>query len=208
MKEPVFVPDNCDYYIVSDQKDSLNLNQWKLIDADMFLPGNSLSNAEKNRYFKMHPHILFPNYKYSIYLDSNIIPVNDLTPFVNMIDKHGMAFHAHRSRDCVYSEAKAVEMVDKLSKSEYREYLAYLEEIKMIKHYGLPECNIIAREHNNEECIQIMEEWWKCFSSSKIKRDQLWLPLVLKNHSINVNDITVLGNNVYKQPLVRIEFHN
>ncbi len=209
LNDPVFVPNNCDFFIVSDNDYHGRSQIWRSINADKYLPDNiTLSNPDKNRFFKMHPHLLFAEYDYSIYVDSNILVVNDLTPFVNMIANYGMGFHSHRARDCVYSEAKAAEMLGKMNRFEYSKYISYLNNIKMPKHYGLLECNVIARNHNDSNCIEIMEEWWDMYFRLGIKRDQLWLPVVLRKHNIDVSRISSLGGDVYKQPLLRVLYHN
>lgn len=206
IREPVYIPDNCDFYVITDQ-DIDKTSAWKRISIEEFSI-KDFSNAEKNRYFKMHPEKIFPNYKYSIYLDSNIVPVSDLTAMVNRMGKYPIAYHGHRDRDCVYSEAVAALKLGKMSKEGYSSYMQYLSNCNFPKHIGLAECNVIVRKHNEELCIKLMEQWWKLFSNGQIKRDQLLLPLVLFEYSIPVNDICTLGNNVYTNRLVRVEYHN
>ena len=54
----------------------------------------------------MHPDVLFEDYNYSIYIDGNIKVIGDLTAYINLISKAGIAVHRHGKRDCVYEEAK------------------------------------------------------------------------------------------------------
>lgn len=156
----------------------------------------------------MRPDLLFSDYKYSIYLDSNILVVGDLTAMVNKIGRSGMAFHAHRHRNCVYSEAKAAEMLNKIDKKTEKKFYSYLKNLNIPKHIGLAECNIIARQHSNALCLKAMNEWWEEFINGDVKRDQLYLPIALKKCSIKVDEVTTLGTNVYENPLVRVLFHN
>lgn len=76
----------------------------------------------------------------------------------------------------------------------------------MPKNYGLLQCNIIVREHNNPLCIKIMEEWWQEFQKYS-KRDQISLPHVLYMNNVKVEQVGILGNNVYMNPSFRILLH-
>ena len=77
--EPDCVPDNCDYFAITDREVPEG-SAWKKLDVSAFsdrLAG--MTNAQINRYFKMMPHLLFPDYEYSIYVDGNVEIVSDLT---------------------------------------------------------------------------------------------------------------------------------
>ncbi len=69
---------------------------WKQIVIDRSLPQlQNLDNAGLNRYYKMHPDVLFEDYNYSIYIDGNIKVIGDLTAYINLISKAGIAVHRH-----------------------------------------------------------------------------------------------------------------
>lgn len=207
IQEPTFIPDNCDFYIITDQQ--VKSTTWKQINLlNNFPEINSLSNIEKNRFFKMNPHLFFPDYKYSIYVDANVKLIGDPTAFINCIDKYGIAMHRHRSRNCVYSEVIAGHMLKKIDKKQMVWYLNLLKDIDMPHHYGLAECNLIAREHNNNTCVMAMEKWWDLFLNGSVKRDQLFLPIVMYEMKIDMNSIIKLGTNIYDNPMVRIIYHN
>lgn len=201
--EPYCVPDNCDYYIFTDQcipQDSI----WKKMECSSIL--NDMSNAEKNRYLKMHPHILFDDYKYSIYVDGNVQIVTDLTEYVNYLGNNGIGIHAHNTRSCIYDELVAIVKTNRMSESEGERYRLYIQEKKMPKNYGLMQCSVIVREHGKPSCISIMEDWWEMYMKYG-KRDQLYLPFVLFRHNISVDEITVLGNDLYNNPSFRVDIH-
>ena len=195
IQEPNFKPDNIDYYIITDQEIPNN-SLWKPINYDENLL-RGLNNIEKNRYFKMHPEKIFTDYNYSIYVDGNIKIISDLSPYIKLIGKYGLGFHSHNQRNCPYDELTAIGVAHKANKSVIKEYEDYLKSNSFPKGYGLLECNVIVREHNNPICKKIMEEWWEQFSTY-IKRDQVSIPFVLYRNEIKVSDISVLGSNVYK----------
>ena len=76
----------------------------------------------------------------------------------------------------------------------------------MPKNYGLLQCNLIVREHNNETCIKIMQDWWQEFKNYS-KRDQISLPHVLYKNNIKIENVGILGNNIYPNPSFRILTH-
>lgn len=201
--EPYCIPDNCDYYIFTDQQIPQN-SIWRKMEWPSIL--NGMSNMEKNRYLKMHPHALFDDYKYSIYVDGNVQIVTDLTEYINCLGDNGIGIHAHNTRSCIYDELIAVVETNRMSRAEGERYRLYIQEKGMPQNYGLMQCSVIVREHGKTSCINIMEDWWNMYMKYG-KRDQLYLPFVLFRYNISVEEITVLGNNLYNNPSFRVETH-
>lgn len=203
--EPYCRPDNCDYYIFTDQKVNNDSSAWIKRAAE--LPElDGLSNAQKNRYLKMHPHKLFPDYKYSIYVDGNVLIISDLTEYVNKLNTIGLGLHTHDARSCAYAELAAIEKSKRETSESVKRHREHLKAAKMPKNYGLLQCNVIAREHHNKTCISIMEQWWEEYMQYT-KRDQVSLPYVLYKQNIRVKEVGVLGTNVYTNPSFRILTH-
>lgn len=206
LEEPIFVPDNCDFFVVTD-KTIKEKSVWKKIDVNYYRQYiNGLNSIEINRYFKMHPTLLFDNYNYSIYLDGNIQPVSDLTEFVNRIGRCGIAAHRHCFRNCVYDEGAVLKCWKKDNPERIEQHLAYLREQKMPCNYGLIECNVIARRHHDPICIAVMDDWWNEFMSQS-KRDQLSFPHALYKNNISVDEVATLGNNVFENDAIRKYSH-
>ena len=207
IQEPLCIPDNCDYYIVTDlelPKSSI----WKQLQVDEKEYGiENLSPAEKNRYFKMHPHVLFPEYNASVYIDGNIKIIADPTAFVNKIGRCGIAMHSHSRRNCVYDEIIACDIYKRESKENLKKQKELLENEKFPRQYGMCECNVIARYHNKPEVIAIMNQWWNYYLQYA-KRDQLSWPLVLYKNGISINEVATLGENVGRNYAVRIVRHD
>ena len=204
--EPTWVPDNCDFYIVTDQPIP-NESEWKLLDIDWKSIGIN-GNVKRNRYCKMFPHKLpvIKDYKYSIYIDGNVKPVTDFSAFINRLDEDGMGFHLHSSRDCVYEEAKVCIYSGKDTKESINAHMEYLRKQGFPEHYGMLECNLIARSHENPVMKKVMEMWWNEFCA-RSKRDQLSLPYVLFKNGINVESVGVLGNNIFQNYALRVVKH-
>ncbi len=201
--EPYIQPDNCDYYIFTDQTLPLS-SLWKKVDVPDKLEG--MSNAQKNRYLKMHPHEVLTNYRYSIYVDGNIRIITDLTEYINVLGNTGIGIHLHNGRSCLYDELKALVKTEKITAEEAETYRRYVESEGFPHYYGLLQCSVIAREHHNSVCKSVMENWWQLFMKFG-KRDQLYLPLVLFQHQLTTKEVGVLGNNIYTNPSFRVENH-
>lgn len=193
---PIVAPDNCDFFIFTDcviDEDSI----WKKIDislSDFGLEGKN--DIEKNRFFKMHPHKLFPDYKYSIYIDGNIKIMTDLTEFIKDMNPYGLVMHNHYRQNCVYKEIKKCKKIKKDKRENLELHYKHLKENGMPNNYGMLEAPIIVREHSNDRCIKIMEDWWDEFEKYS-KRDQISLPYVLFKENIRINEIAKLGNDIY-----------
>lgn len=176
--EPVYVSDKCDYYIITDQDIDDN-SIWKKIDINT-IKIVGLKNNELNRYVKLHPHIFFENYNYSIYLDGNVRIISDLIPMVESLGNKIIGLHIHSFRNCAYQEGKSFKFNKRL-KSFYpdvtRQLNVYYKE-GFPHSFGLFENTIIVRKHMDKKCIELMNEWWKQLNEFSF-RDQISLPYTI-----------------------------
>lgn len=187
--------------------DNINLLKLKNFGAWTIKPlfYCELDNHYNNRWHKTHPHILFPEYESSIYIDSNIIFLND-SIYKQLEDKHtSICIPKHYRNDCIYDEIKYAVSLNKITKDECKLLIDYLEKQSFPKHYGLNENNVIYRKHNDPKIVKLMEEWWT-FIKEYCKRDQLSLSYVLWKNGISPSDISI--NNVRYSNNARIECHN
>lgn len=146
------------------------------------------SNAINNRWHKFHPHVLFPHYSESIYIDGNLDILDDyLFKEINDKKDQNLLIPVHFKNDCIYKEIKCVKRSKKAKKEQLCAIRKLLKDNFFPEHYGLTENNIIYRKHNDELIISIMEEWWDLLKI--IPRDQLTLSYVLWKHGIIISDI-------------------
>lgn len=205
--EPMVKPDNIDYYIITDQEFDLTNSKWNKVDISKFEDDiKGLTNAERNRFFKMMPFHVFDDYEYSIYLDGNIKVITDLTEYINLIGSFDIATHQHFCRDCVYQECEAIITAQKDTRDNIERHRQLFLDTGMPEHYGLMECNVIARRHT-DNCERIMRKWWEEYLAYS-NRDQLSLPHVLYSETIPVNAVATLGPNVFLNPSIRMVTHN
>ena len=201
IKEPLFVPNNCDFFLVTDQK-AVKTQKWRVVDIDLIDEIKYMNAKDKNRFVKMHPELLFYDYDYSIYLDGNIQIVVDPTVFIQNMNRYGITTYRHTTEKCIYREAKKCILAKKASKSEIEKHVKFLNKEKMPVNYGMAYCGFIVREHRNKICQEIMDEWWKQYSQYS-KRDQISFPYILFKKGIAINEITVLGDDIYSDYSLR-----
>ena len=204
--QPLIINKNIDYYYLSDKKPDF-LGAWKYIDIKPYIEKLDVNKTRKSRYLKINPHLIFPNYKYSIYIDSNIRIIDDISCFISNINKKTkIAIHPHPYRDCIYKELKCLKIK---GKGNYKEMKQQCDEYKnngMPKEFGLFENNIIIREHNDPKCINIMEQWWNELNT-KSERDQLSFTYVLWKNNYTANDIGVICDSIKNNNKVHVIDH-
>lgn len=194
--EPLTVPDNCDFFIFTDQEVSKD-SVWEKVDVNLAeYDLEEASNLMKNRYFKMHPHLFFEEYHYSLYVDGNIKIVTDPTEFIDRMNPYGVLFHNHYRVNCAYVETERCRVQGLGTDEEFDQHIAYLKEQGLPRNYGFLECGVIFRRHNDETAQTLMTEWWQELKANA-KRDQINLPLVLYRHDIRMLELADLGNDMY-----------
>ena len=151
--------DGWDYICMTDS-DTLKSNQWdvrKIPNWVMELPAN-----KRQRIIKILPHIFFPEYEISLYIDANvnIVSKGHLDSYLERYLKNNVvAIPKHPQRDCAYKEFLVVRKSKKdTSNAAVFQCERYLDEGMPAK-YGLWETNIMFRKHNHPDCIKLMTKW-------------------------------------------------
>lgn len=197
MLQPMIRPDNIDYFILTDREFS-DGGAWQYLDPARFVPAEFRRDPILcNRWCKMHPHLLFPEYDVSLYLDSNLLVVSDLTPLVTALDHFPVAMFRHWKRDCVYREVQACLDARRDTRENLKRHEERLRDQKIPEGWGLLEAPVIARQHHEARCISLMEHWWDNFLSGS-RRDQLSLIETLWQQGIEPEQIGTLGPNLYR----------
>lgn len=201
LHEPLTTPDNCDFYIITDQ-DLSPTSLWKKMTFDFSQYSDTETASAKNRFVKMHPDLLFPNHDYTIYLDGTIQPRTDLTEWIQEMPEIGLKMFSHPKRDCVYQEIKACMYAGKGNKTDLEQYGKRLQSEGLPAHYGLAEGSVIVREFGNPVCQEIMDQWWEEYTRHA-KRDQLSLPYILWKKGIQISQVAVMGQDLRQHPAIR-----
>lgn len=199
--EPVFVPDNCDFFIFTDQPVRPD-SSWQVMPTEQ-IPAEIFSNPIlANRYVKMFPDRFFPEYAYSIYLDGKFQVRTDLTEFIQEMPAQGLRMFRHPLRHCVYDEIDTCIRLGKGSADELRAHAKHLHSSGMPVKYGMLEGGFIVRQTGNPLCQTLMAEWWQEFLQHS-KRDQVSLPSVLWHHQIAVADLAINNMNIWTNPAIK-----
>lgn len=185
------IEEKCDYYYVSD--DSRVYPQgFKYIDVNMLVPDINMSPKDKNRYCKLHPHKLFPDYDYTIYIDGSIQIIKPISHNINKVGKTGLAIHRHRERDCIYSEGIFLCWLGAVKKDELIKDITRYIDAGVPRHFGLFECGMIVTDLHNSISAELYDNWYEEYMRG-VKRDQQALIYTLWNMNLTVEDIGDLG---------------
>ena len=183
-----YVDKDWDYVCFSDNEEMIKQGQVGIWEVRP-LQFNELDNTRNNRWHKLLPHKLFPQYEESIYIDANINIISDyLFKTVKETDKIFMQ-PRHYQNMCIYKEYENVLDAKLDGKKLILDELELIKNSGMPKNYGLGENNILYRKHNDEKMIKIDEEWWQMVSNYA-KRDQLSFAYLLWKNGINIKEST------------------
>ncbi|MBN1531192.1 MAG: DUF616 domain-containing protein [Spirochaetes bacterium] len=178
LNEPYCAPENVDYVCFTDNR-RVRSRKWRVVVDDGI--GDSVVG---NRYYKMHPHLLFPDYQCSVYVDGNIRIIGDMNDIVDKyLHRCSLAVPRHFQRTSVSEEYRVCRGVfPEQSEVIERQMREYGEE-GFPDDLGLSENNILVRRHNDPRCMTVMKEWWDQFSRFS-KRDQLSLAYSIWKHRL------------------------
>ena len=173
IKKPLHIDnEHFDYYCITDNKD-LKSSFWNVVHIDSIdcQELTKYDNARRTRYLKTHPHLLFKEYGYSIFIDGNVIIKNSLYEWICKYYQKNMLISIHPERDCIYDEADACIAAKKDDIEAINKTVTRYEKESYPHHNGLVMANVIFREHNNET-NNFCELWWDEIKNNS-KRDQL-----------------------------------
>jgi hypothetical protein len=145
----------------------------------MPLPGHFDTPVLANRFVKMHPHVLFPEHRRSVYVDGNIAPKPGVKALAETtLESHDFALYSHPFRDCIYAEAVECARIGHDWVWSFARQAHRYRRAGLPKGSGLYECNILLRNHLAPKVVALMETWWNEFRDG-VRRDQVSLPYLL-----------------------------
>lgn len=172
LAQPAATDPRYDYVCFVEKVGEPSIGVWQLRE----IPYANADVRRLSRYPKMHPHELFPDYEYSVYVDANVV-IRDQA-FYDAVERcidSGvlLAGLKHPFMDCAYEECLNVLIAQKESNvgAVCREYL-FLSENGFPRKHGMYEANVILRRHHAPEVIAQCQLWWELFLRFA-PRDQL-----------------------------------
>jgi lipopolysaccharide biosynthesis protein/lipopolysaccharide biosynthesis glycosyltransferase len=173
LMQPYFIADEWDYVCFTDDRKLLAMRNdgvWEIRALTTPHP----NPVRANRWHKMHPHVLFPNYEESIYVDGNI---NIISNYIfDQVERSAneILLPQHFIRHCMYQEIdtllnrKATSEEDKVLLLACRDFL---KQEGFPENLGLSENNLIYRRHHSMRVIDMMRDWWSMYDKYS-SRDQ------------------------------------
>lgn len=189
--QPQYTEDDCDYYFITEEKPK-ELGMYKWMDVNQVVPEIELSSKDKNRYCKMHPFELFPEYDYSIYLDGSIQIIRGIAHSISETGRTGLAMHRHRKSNDIYTEGIFLSWLGAVDKQMLIiDMERYMNE-GFPKEFGQFECGMIVTDLHNSKAHELYLKWFEEYMRSS-KRDQQSLVYVLWKMGYTAEDIGNLG---------------
>ena len=184
-----YIDSDWDYVCFSDNEELIKQGQCGIWEVRP-LQFKDLDNTRNQRWHKTHPHILFPGYEKSVWIDGNInILTNKLYEVIRNTSQD-ILVPEHFKNLCIYTEYKDVMNAKLDDKDIINQELALIKNDGMPTNYGFAETNILYRKHHNEKIVSCMDMWWD-FINKYSKRDQLSFTYVLWKHDIKPIDINI-----------------
>lgn len=206
LEEPLFINEKIDYIVITDSEVP-PYSKWKKYNKkEIYEYIKNYNNQMKNRYCKLFPHILFPEYKYSIYIDGQIRVCGDITHYVDKMKPCSIAMFRHPLRNDIYMEALAVVKLKNAQPKAVKRQIDYYRKEGFPEEYGLFENGFIVREHNREECVAVMMEWWHQLNEFTL-RDQLSFMYSLWNKGYDKFFVKILGDDMRNSSYIELNGH-
>ena len=189
LKDPEFVSDDLTYVCFTNNR-KLKSEVWNI----EYIRDDKRNNVHLARCIKLNPHVYFPDYEVSIWVDGKFQIIGDLRTYANQYKKKSPVLcFPHPERESISDEVAACIIWNKENKEKMIIQVSdYLKEGYPAK-YGLYETGCMVRDHNDEFVKKLMNDWQNEIMKYSV-RDQLSFPYVCwKNHF--VPDISNLDIN-------------
>lgn len=166
-------------------------------------------NTRIARYAKMHPHILFPEYEYSLWIDGNI-QIKEMALYDILDEKIAgetlLSSMCHPHVTCCYDDAMICIAAKKDKPWRIILQYLYLKLHGFPKNYGMYETNVFYRNHKSKKVIAFNDKWWYLLSHLS-RRDQLGCTYSMWKNEIPMDYLLGKGKNARNSELVNYYPH-
>lgn len=203
LQQPLVRDSKCDYYCLGlERPENLGVYQW--IDISENIPERLKGDFTRiNRYCKLHPHIFFPQYKYSIYIDGKVIIHTELFHLLSRIGEIGIASYEMPFVKDIYEHASSAYLRngygEENGKEKIKKQMQRYAREGFPRYFGFTENGVMVREHMNYNCIKIMETWWSEILNYS-RRDQLSFMYAVWKNGFTPKDIGYIDDTFRKGP--------
>ena len=169
LKEVIDVEDGVDYICFTDS--DITSETWTIRNIPEEL--HKLDDVRICRNIKINTHLYLPEYQYSVWVDGNIQVIGNIKKLVRgSMEKNIFCIPKHPYRNCIYDEADEVKKQQRDDRDIVNDVVNRYKKEGYPKKNGLVQSNIIIRQHNDIDSIDICEQWWNEVLKYS-KRDQL-----------------------------------
>lgn len=152
-----------DYFMFTDQNFENKTTNWTILNIEKNINfSNKLEVLRLQRFYKTHPHIYFENYDLSIYVDTTFEIFGNLDNFLLRILTQNKCIYSleHPDRNSIYNEFGAVLFIHKETEENIKFIDKRYKKEGFPNNYGLSENCLIVRNHNDINCINLMNSWY------------------------------------------------
>lgn len=203
--QPSIVDYDFDYILFSNDVSEKSIGVWQVRK----IPYHNIDNVRVNRWVKLHPDLLLPEYEYSLYHDTNVMvdSANYYGRIKELINSGVLvASMSHHERKCIYEEAFTI-MFNRLdSNTKILNEVEHLKKAGYPKNNGLNEANCILRKHNDTTVKQVDDDWWSMLCNYS-RRDQMAFNYVAWKNDIKINLIYPPGQNTRNSTEIHVVPH-
>ena len=201
LRSPEFVPKNCDFVVFSDQ--SFKSEGWKILPLNYDHP----DPVRASRHAKLHPHLYFPEYQHSIWLDANIGMRGDISNFLAALSPASpVAAFVHPSGNCIFDEGEGYIRRFSDGDAKIEQQLMRYRAAGCPRSAGLWETSVLARRHHDPACIKLMAEWWREIETGS-SLDQISLPVAAGRRSVSIASLDFPGLHARNHSLLTSSPH-
>lgn len=195
--EPKDKLDGVDLFMITDQPYKSSL--WNVISPMMRMS----TDRKTSRHPKINSHLYFPDYDYTVYVDSNMfVNTHPKDLIEKFLGNHNIALHQNPYRSCIYDEAKEIRDNLKYEKPEIVD-----AEMKHIRSQGYPENNGLAACHfilrKNVPQISLLNEVWWSMVCNYSYRDQLSFNFACWKTYVDYKLIKPYKHYIYERPHIK-----
>lgn len=188
LRQPNIIYKGYDYICFTDEVCQESIGIWQIRP----IPNILKDKIKLSRYLKINPHVALSEYEYSVYIDSNILILDDylfrrVESEINKGTLIALSKHPEGRLD-IYEEAAFVLKYRRAKFKDVRKQVKYLLKMGYPHGTGMYENNIIFRQHNHNKIKRLDETWWELFLKFTA-RDQLSFAYVLWKSNIQPSDL-------------------
>lgn len=211
--QPFFQTSKLRHVCLTDDP-KLRSDHWEIVLVDRIIPDDC---HRSQRYFKTRPHIIFPNYKYSLYLDNTVVLKRKTEDFLRMIFQNKsisvndpffyLPYHSQFNLINEFNACANNELDDQVRIYEQlNDYIkTNLNALKKRAYWGA----ILLRNHNHIKLVKFSEIWFSHICRYS-RRDQLSIIHAALQAKISLNGFELEngGSDYHKWPITRKKRNN